>query len=245
MTYRKIVYMILDEVKLISDDSIINEDHIVFLLDTYRPFILKQYYDKQKEQEIPDQNYQEICLDLEEVAAASGGPCEDTYLRSTEKLPKLSGLGSVTVSPADYYGGIYITYVTKNRMRFVGHNKWLKNFSYCSLGPDEHLYLNSSNPQFAYLDKLKVTAIFDDAQEAAKYACCPDDSPTGGCDPLDNDFPLEDHLIPQVMELVLKQVLGAAYRPSDDTNNAKDDLADLNTYIARNVKSNLAKQISE
>lgn len=235
--------MILDSIKQISGDSLITEDHIVFLLDTYRPFILKQYYDKQKVSEIPDQDYQEICLDLEGFSP-TGGPCENQQLRSTQKLPKLSGIGNVTISPTDYYGGIYITYVSRNRMRFVGHNKWLKNFAYCSLGPDEHLYLTSSNPQLFYLDKIKVTGIFEDSTEVAKLACCDDESDTS-CDPLDMNFPLEDHLIPQVMELVLKQVLGTAYRPADDTNNDKDDLADLNTYIARNVKSQLAKQISE
>jgi hypothetical protein len=58
---------------------------------------------------------------------------------------------------------------------------------------------------------------------------------------MDKDFPIEEDLIPMLLELVTKQVLGAAYRPADITNNAQDDTANLATYIARNAKSGLAK----
>ena len=46
MTWREAVYMVLDELKLMSDDSNFNEDHIIFLLSKYRSFILKQTYYK-------------------------------------------------------------------------------------------------------------------------------------------------------------------------------------------------------
>ena len=36
--------MVLDEIKLTSDDSIINENHVIFLLNKYRTFLLKQRY---------------------------------------------------------------------------------------------------------------------------------------------------------------------------------------------------------
>ena len=35
-TYREIVYMCLDQVKLISDDAYYTQDHIIFLADKYR-----------------------------------------------------------------------------------------------------------------------------------------------------------------------------------------------------------------
>lgn len=246
MTYRQIVYMILDEVKLVSGDSIMNEDHVLFLINRYRPFLIKQYYDAKKEvEDISDYDYQEICIDLEETAPIQGDPCEGMhYLRSVQKIPKLMGLGTANVSPLDFYSGAHIILVPKNRMKFVGYNKWLKNFIYCSIGPDNHLYFRSNNPQFLYLDKVKMTAIFEDAEEANALSCCPEEE-EDNCNPLDKTFAMEEHLIPQLLQLVLKEILGAAYRPADDANNDTDDLADLNTYIARNVKSNLAKQISE
>ena len=43
-TYGELVYFILDELKLTSDDSHFQREHVIFLLDKYRLFILKQRY---------------------------------------------------------------------------------------------------------------------------------------------------------------------------------------------------------
>ena len=41
MTYREIVYMILDEIKSVSDDAFFTEDHVIFLAGKIRAFLLK------------------------------------------------------------------------------------------------------------------------------------------------------------------------------------------------------------
>ena len=88
-TYRQLTYLVLDEAKGLSDDFTYTEDHIIFLLDTYRSFLLKQRYSDVKKV-IPDSNYQNICLNLIEVPAISGEPCEvGTYLRSKQEIPFL------------------------------------------------------------------------------------------------------------------------------------------------------------
>ena len=56
-------------------------------------------------------------------------------------------------------------------------------------------------------------------------------------------FPLEDAIIPPLINLVVKELSEAIYKPEDSENNAMDDLANLANYIARNAKSNLQKQI--
>jgi hypothetical protein len=40
-TYREMIHMVLDELKVISDDSHFQEEHVMFLLDKYRGFLLK------------------------------------------------------------------------------------------------------------------------------------------------------------------------------------------------------------
>ena len=45
-TFRELVYMVMDELKLYSDDSNFTEDHIIMLLVKYRAFLLKQQYQK-------------------------------------------------------------------------------------------------------------------------------------------------------------------------------------------------------
>lgn len=220
--YSELVYMVLDEIKGVSDDYSFNEDHVIFLLDKYRGFLLKQRYSDIKKQ-IPESNYQTISLELIQVPAINGEPCEGgTYLRSKDKIPFLMQIGIPRVYPTDYYQGD-ITYVSRDRMRYVGGNKYLKNIIYCSINPDNYLYFKSSNPQFLYLENVKFTGIFQDSREVSKLNI----SENNNCDILNSTFPLEDALIPPLIEFVVKELLGASYRPADSVNNANDDLEGL------------------
>lgn len=222
-TYRELVYLCLDELKLYSDDAVFTEDHIIFLLNKYRAFILKQRYSDIKKQ-IPESNYQTICLDLIQVPAISGEPCEGgTYLRSKDKIPFLMKLGNPSIYPIDYYQGD-ITIVSRDRMRYIGYNKYLKNIIYASIAPDNYIYFKSYNPQYLYLEKVKMTGMFEDPQKAFEIQCEEEES---SCDILDATFPIEEALIPPMVELIVKELLGAEYRPEDKKNDATDNLSEV------------------
>ena len=150
-------------------------------------------------------------------------------------------IGNPKVYPVDYYQG-EITYVSRERMRYVGYNKYLKNIIYASIGPDNYLYFKSFNPQYLYLEKARMTGIFEDPQAASELQC-PDENGDTVCDVLDRKFPIEDALIPPMIELVVKELLGAEYRPKDESNDANDALASLATFIRNNTKSTLAKAL--
>lgn len=222
-TFKELIYLVLDELKGMSDDFDFTEDHVHYLLTKYRAFLLKQRYSDIKKQ-IPESNYQTICLDLINVPAISGEPCTGgVYLRSKQKVPFLMQIGTPRVYPIDYYQG-EITYVSRDRMRYVGYNKFLQNIIYCSIGPDNYLYFKSSNPQYLYLEKVKFTGIFQDSMQASDLQC-PDNNGETVCNPIDRTFPIEDALVPPLIELVVKELAGSAYKPDDEANNAKDDLA--------------------
>lgn len=237
MTYREVIYIIMDLSKGLNDDTVISEEHIKFLVDKYRAALLAQKY-KTVKLEVAESNYQMLCADLEEIPAIDGLPCEGHhYLRTTKALPKTMSIGNTIVYPVDFYQGMHITFISRERMRYVGYNELLRNIIYCSLNPDGKLYFKSNNPQFIYLERIKVSAVFEEASEASELSCDEE------CDPMDRRFPLEEALLPQLVDAVLKEVVGASWRPADSRNNANDDLSDLATYIARNAKSNLQKQI--
>lgn len=223
-TYSHIVYMILDQLKGFSDDFNYTEEHCIFLANKYRSFLLKQRYSDVKKQ-IPESNYQTICLDLIEVPAISGEPCEGgSYLRSKQKVPTLMKIGNPSLYPIDFYQG-NISYVSRERMRYVGNNRFLKNIIYASLGPDQYIYMKSDNPQYLYMEKVRMTGIFEDSEEVAKLSC--KEESDNKCDILDMQFPLEEALIPVMIELCVKELLGVVYKPSDDQNNANDDLNNI------------------
>lgn len=233
-TYRELTYLVLDELKLISDDSHFQQEHIIFLLDSYRLFILKQRYADIKK-EIPESDYQTICIDLEPTNAIDGSACEGPgYMKSIQEIPDMIPLSVPKVSSMDYFQGNF-AYVNRERFKYVGNNRFLRNQIYSTIAPDNHLYMKSNNPQVMYLKKVKVTGIFENTSKAAELQC-PDESGDTACGILDRTFPIEEALIPPLVELVVKELSGAKYQPADDANNATDDLDKLASYIARNLK---------
>ncbi len=235
--YKEVVYMVMDELKLASDDTYFNEDHIIFLLNKYRAFILKQRYSDVKKQ-IPESNYSNITVDLMESYGIEGVSCSDTYLKSTIKIPNLLKISTPSIYTYNYFNG-NISFISKDRMKYVGCNKYLQNIIYASLGPDNYLYLKSSNPQFLHLEKVTIRGIVEDPSTLQN------NQENGECDILEMEFPLENALIPPVIELVVKELSPAIYRPEDTINNAKDDNSDLAGFLKRNLKSDLNKQIFE
>ena len=220
MKYKDIVYSILDEAKLFSDDSDFTPEHIIYLINKYRIYLLKELWDKRKMQP-SDSNYQEICIDLEEVPALDGMPCTGgTYLRSTKKIPTIASVGEVDVYTDDYFQS-KIIHVTPEKFRYAGENKFRKNLIFSSIPPNHYLYLRSRNPQYLYLEKVRLKAIFEDPEEALELSCDPQD----WCDILDAPIAIDSYLIPQLQEMILKEILGVIYRPSDYVNNGTDDFS--------------------
>ena len=224
--------MVLDELKMKSDDSHFTEDHILFLLDTYRCLLLKQRYADIKK-EVPESNYQILCVDLVETNNISGVPCSGGhYLKSTVKIPNMMTVGSHRITPYDLFQG-NINYTNPTRFKYVGHNKYLKNQSYATIAPDGYLYFKACNAQAYHLKKVKVTGIFENSIEAAKMEC--DNVANGVCDIMEMTFPLEESLVPVLTDMILKELLVVKYNAVDNNNNANDDLSDLASYIRQQL----------
>ena len=221
--------MVLDQLKGFSDDFSYTEEHIISLVNHYRAFLLKQRYASDAKKQVPDSNYQEICLNLS--LQESDSSCSTPMLKSIEQIPDTLLIGNPIVSTINYYKGINISYVSRERMRYVGNNKYLANIIYSSKGPDNHLYLTSQNPQFKYLEKIKFSGVFDDIEQVFKLAC--NNNSETICDILDMDFPLESALINPLIELVVKELNASVYRPEDSANNSADDLSKVNVSNER------------
>ena len=225
MKVKEIVYMVLDELHQYSDDSNITEEHIIFLAGRYRSFLLKQRYLSDLKKEIPESNYQTLCLQLEKKEAIDGLPCEGGYyIRTTEKIPATLPIGNVRLTTTGNYYSSEITYVSRDRMKYVGNNSWMKNIIYASLDPSGRIYMTSQNPQFLYLDggELQVTGIFEDAEEASEYEC--DNKEEDKCDIMERKFPIEDALVAPLIELIVKELSPSVTAPEDEVNDASDNL---------------------
>lgn len=224
-TFGELTALVLDELKISSDDAYFNHDHVRFLLGKYRSFLLKQRYADIKKS-IPNSNYQTICTDLEFQSMYNNSPCgHGQYLKSIQQIPFSLSIVNPKITPLDFFGG-EITYVNWARFRYVGGNKFLNNFIYATIGPDNYLYLKSNNSQYAYLQKAMITGVFENIDEAASMSCN-NSGEAIDCDEDNTVFPLEEALIPPMIQLVVQELTGSAYRPTDNNNNSADDLSGI------------------
>ena len=245
MTLRELVFICLDELKLsASDDSFFNENHVRFLLNKWRARLIKQEYDTNKSKKVSESAYQTICLDLEDNnPLGTDIACGEFFRRSIKPIPALvQAVGDPILSAGSIFSNDRIVYVTRQKMRFVGYNKWLKNIIYAALGDDNRLYLSSNNSQFKYLEKIQFTGVFEDAEKAMELSC---DKNEQSCNILDQEYPFEAYLVPVLVYNVVKELLGAKYQPIDDQNNDRDDLAALAQFLRSNMKSDMLKRLEQ
>lgn len=213
MTYRELVYMCLDEIKASSDDAYVTEDHILFLISKYRNLVLRRKYEKTN-MPVAESNYQYLLL----------GP--------GDTLPALFPIAKPVVElhfeENDSTRFLASTYVPHHRFKYVGSNLFLTPISYCTRNPYTNTLEYKVNTDYDItLNGYKIYAVFEDIIEASKTALEND------TDILDADCPIETELIPEVQELVVKDILGIAYRPQDKINNGSDDLNLVNAQKSK------------
>lgn len=251
MTYRELVYMTLDALKIHSDDAKFTEDHVIFLLNKYRAYILQQKYSKTLEG-INNRNYQSINIDCKTDIKAflqdiSGGK----ILKSNKEIPSIINISlpevqiETTVTEGEgentvtYEGNEAIVFTTEDRIRYTGFNRFLKKVIYCCIDKNNIFILKcADNTRISNITKVYLSAIFSDPISVFNFN-------ESNSDILDEEFPLEESLAPSVLELVLKDLTNGIYKPSDNLNDAQDALSDLAGFLRRNMKSQFQKQIDE
>lgn len=233
MKVKEIIYIILDRIKGTSDDFSYTEEHILFLINKYRSYMLKQTY-KDVKKTIPYSNYQTLCLDLE---TENKGLCQGAILRSKQEIPNLINISKPLLYTE--YENTKIVFTNKDRFRFVGNNKFFKNILYSCIGEDNRLLMKSNNPQYLYLKSIKLEGVFEDFEKAFELSCGSNKT----CDILDADFPFEDSLVPQMCDNIFMVLTNSIYKPKDDNNDASDTLANLASFLRKNMKSDFQKQI--
>lgn len=224
MTYKELVYMALDALKIHSDDSKFTEDHVIFLLNKYRAYVLHQKYSKTLEG-VNNSNYQTLNVNID---------TDSSFKKSTSKIPGIIKITLPEVYSNTKFNNDPIVFVSEDRIKYVGHNRFLKNIKYCTIGSDSILYIKTEEN----ISNCFLCAIFEDPNEVYDFN-------NDFTDILDRVFPLEAVLVPSVLELVLKDLTNGIYKPSDNTNDAQDALSDLAGFLRRNMKSQFQKQIDE
>lgn len=245
-TFGEIVYMCLDILKENSDDSFYTEEHILFLAKKMRALLLERKYRGSRNQaftQMSEENRQQVCLQVVPAQNISSA-CNGKWLMSTAVVPELLTVEQAVTCTGHDLLPTNVTFISRERMPYVGYNKWLQKIIYAARSIDGHLYLRSANPQFAFLSMVGVTGVFSDPEAAANLCHEVVASGQSACEDIMNQrFPLEASLVPICVEMVVQELIGSRYAPKDDKNNAHDDLGDA--AVTQNRPSNAAKRTAE
>lgn len=239
-TYREAIYMCLDLLKGMSDDFTFTEEHIAYLLDKFRALLLKQRYGSDPKKHVPYSNYQTLIVEIEDLSIT-----ENNYYVSKNQIPYTLQLGIPRVTFDQYYD-INFEFTSRERLPFVGNNKFLKRIWYGAIDEMNRFCLKPTSTRFVIDDGepliIRFTAIFENPREIKDETSFGESSEG---DELDRNIPIEEGLITTLIELVVKELAGSMYIPTDDINNNRDDKSSLANVIQTNMKSNFAKQLEK
>lgn len=250
-TYRECVYMIFDELKLDSDDSRIEVEHIIFLLNKYRAILAKQRYGGTK-RDVPLEYYQIWDLGYLDL------PVNNTDVRRTfsfnKPVPSILNLHGILLETSISYNtapieeeciidgtpvfiynqssdfvenNIDVNFINPDRFKYLGYNKWLTSQPYATIGYDHKLYI-SSTADFLNGKRFRIQGIFEN----------PTDFQESTDGKLDMYFPVEQALVQPIIDLIVKELGNVLYLPKDGENNSSDDISiPMNSYQPPKVRS--------
>ena len=227
MTYSQVFNIINDELRLLSDDADFNLDHIEFLCSKWRAYLIQT--DNLNKKIISSLGYdsplyQQLCINLIETTPSDTSySCDGgNVLRSTTKIPERLD-DNLKIDLLNFFKGTNIIYInTPERFKYQGCNKWMKNLIYASVLPDGYLYLKSSNPNFLNLQKIKITAIYQNIDDAKELLC---DKTGSTCKYMDSEYPLSEYQLPALIQYVVNELSQSIYKPKDNNNNSNEDLS--------------------
>ena len=222
MTYRQIVFMILDLLRQTSKDSNFEIDHIIKEVNDVRNLLLKQRYSDIRK-EISDVNFQEITIYLTDVSSLNK---KYIMLKSSKVVPDILNIASTPTKSLD---SINFSFISNYRFVYTGYNEWLSSIIYGTVLSDKYFYIKSMNPQVKHMTSIRIMSIFENPIDVYYYN--DPDLIANGIDILDMIFPLEGAYIPELQDIVLKRLAPSLGFPKDTINNNNEDNSNIQQKV--------------
>lgn len=240
-TYRDMIFIVLDELKIMSDDSVWEYEHIVALLNKYRAMLIKQRY-LDKKVPMPSAFYQRLKLSFD-INFYRG-----RIFKSTKKLPAITGNSMLNLHTFLFMDNGYqlnVNLINSQQFRVISYSRWPLKETCGTIANDGYMYIYSPAGAVipAFMDnngdiiveedaaeKILVSEVFknqilyydtilDNPLDIIEFNKLTVDSF------LDVEFPCDESLSHVIVSLCLDELSKAMAIPRDEVNNANDDIA--------------------
>jgi hypothetical protein len=224
MDKRTIIYTVLEKLKINSGDSKITPELVSSMIDTKRAMLLKSRFSRNA-WNIPIEIKQEICMDIERVDSIDGFSLAGKTIRTSIGIPrsiKIRGKDGPLMVRREDGTSIPINIVPIERLPYIGNNKFTSMLTYGCIDYDGRLVLTSTSDKLKFIEKIKVTNIFE-SPESAYSLECRDNNSDGDIEPWDMDYPLEASMIDEIVEMIVKDLFNTIRLPGDNENDSSDE----------------------
>lgn len=238
MKANEIIYAIREKLKEYPDDTRYTDDYIMYLVRMYRALLIRREYSN-PQRIVDSEILQTICMPLEEVNSNSCYDASTYYnkecyiMRTIDKVPFTIELHNKNMiykvgiqncsTPTNNIIGIPINFISSDRAVYAGSGDFEFNQIFAFTLPDGHLYLKSRTGLHRTVEKINVTAAFDNPDDAAKFTGCNgEDTPC--FDILSDRYPIKAWMEGVIISEIVKDLINLKGVPSDEVNNAKADV---------------------
>lgn len=206
----------------ISDDNKLSERWVLFVLEKLRAAIL--YEDLKTKKPINDHNKQTISVPFVETdenycdcAGDNKNVCK--ILRSRCPIPKIIDNTIFDISSTS--GRLQYEIIEPSALKYKSESRIEANRKkiyvfFRTLSDGKYLYLANS----PFIEKALLVALFEEPQKAIEFNCCENTLPS--CNPLDDEFFLDDRLIPRLTDMAIKYFATALGRADLFNNDLPD-----------------------
>ncbi len=210
----------------LSDDNKLSERWVLFVLEKIRAALL--YEDVMAQRVINDNNKQTISIPFVETDEEFCD-CEGSFrsvckiLRSRCPIPKLIENKIYDISSKS--GRLQFEVIEPQALKYKADSRIEANRKkiyvfFRTFSDGKYLYLANSS----FIDIGILVGLFEEPMKAIEFNCCDNKLPS--CNPLDEDFIIDDRLIPKLTEIAIKYFATALGR-ADILNNDMSDI-DIN-----------------
>lgn len=222
----EIIYDIRESLKAYTDDSEVDNRHLVYLINTKRAKYLRQ--DLNNMQKTVDLSIQQtFCLGLEEVSANECGvslDC-DKIVRTTKPLPKAIELALApaitSIKPVNRLS-LPFNFISKAKAPYVVHAPF-GNSIYAFLDTDNHVYFISKSVVHKLIDCISVSGIFENPLDLISYKnCCNCPEEEAACYDEDKEYPLQPHYVDLIKAEIVNDLLRLKKLPEDTENDSTE-----------------------
>ena len=217
MRLTEIVHLVLEIIRAahIVDDERIDTRLIEALINTKRDTYIKNELNGNNP--FTENATQQMSITLETVTGTSGGlglTAGRRILRTVDKIPRITeyrcGLAIHEITDGNLLS-LPFSYVSYEHLRFVGNNRFNRNFLYTSVFEDR-IYVSQLSTQTA-LTSSNITAIFQDPRQVPGFN-------------VDTDpYPVNDYMVEYIKNSITREdMVQLANAGSDDIADGTGDL---------------------